>query len=246
MNRREFIVNSALGITGSLIFGCTNEKTFPFKKNQVIACFGDSVTNAGGNGYVEILQQLAIEKRPDLNLTFLNLGKSSETITGLTEVGHPGPRPYLFSRLDHELSRQKIDVMLFCYGINCGIYGKPSQKLFDSFKIGVLSFLEKAKAKNIKAILLTPPPLTLETVPIKINTDKAFTWLNPYPNYDKEVLQVFKKSILELQHEALITTIDIHSPLLESQSDCYDKDPIHPNLEGHQLIAQTIVENLAF
>lgn len=246
MNRREFTITSALGITGSLLFGCADAKTFPFKKNQVIACIGDSVTYGGGNGYVEILQKLADEKRPNLNLTFLNWGKSSETITGLTEVGHPGPRPYLFERLDKLLASKPIDVVMFCYGINCGIYGKPSQKLFDSYKIGVVSFLEKAKAKNIKTILLTPPPLTLETFPVKIDMDAEFTWLNPYPKYDKEVLQEFKKTILALDHDALLTSIDIHTPLSQNQATCYDNDPIHPNLTGHRLIANTIIEKLGF
>ncbi|MFK7813699.1 MAG: SGNH/GDSL hydrolase family protein [Maribacter sp.] len=246
MNRREFTMTSALGITGSLLFGCADTKIFPFKKNQVIACIGDSVTYGGGNGYVEILQKLADKKHPDLNLSFLNWGKSSETITGLTEVGHPGPRPYLFERLDELLSSKKVDIVMFCYGINCGIYGKPSQKLFDSFQIGVLSFLQKVKAKNLKAILLTPPPLTLDTAPIEINLDEEFTWMNPYPKYDEEVIQEFKETILTVKHDALLTSIDIHSPLLKNQAVCYDKDPIHPNLNGHQLIADTIIGNLVF
>lgn len=245
MNRREFTITSALGMTGSLLFGCADLNSFQFKKNQVIACFGDSVTYGGLNGYVELLQKFVDENHPELNLTFLNWGKSSETITGRTEVGHPGPRPYLFERLDDLLDGRSIDVALFCYGINCGIYGKPSQSLFDSYKIGVLSFLEKVKAKNIKAILLTPPPLTLEAVPVEIDMDADFTWMNPYPNYDKEVLQVFKKTVLELKHDALITAIDIHTPLSENQTTCYKNDPIHPNLTGHRLIANTIIENLA-
>lgn len=244
MNRREFTKSTTLGIMGSLLLGCTDMKTFPFKKNQIIACLGDSVTFAGGQGYVELLQKLTDEKRPDLNLTFLNLGKSSETITGLTEVGHPGPRPYLFERLDGLLDNHKIDVFMFCYGINCGIYGKPSQKLFDSYKIGVLSLLEKAKAKNVKVILLTPPPLTLETVSIEIDLNAEFTWLNPYPNYDKEVLQEFKRTILALNHHSLVASIDIHTPLSKNQAICYNKDPIHPNSIGHQLIATTIIEKL--
>lgn len=246
MNRREFAITSALGITGSLLLGCFDTKVFPFKKNQIIACLGDSVTSGGGHGYVEILQQLANEKHPDLNLTLLNWGKSSETLTGLTEVGHPGPRPYLFDRLDGLMEGAKVDIIMCCYGINCGIYGPPSKELFDSYKIGVLSLLEKAKAKNIKAILITPPPLTLETVPVDISIEAEFTWLNPYPYYDKEVLQKFAAIILDIKHDALIASIDIHTPLSKNQADCYENDPIHPNVKGHQLIASTIIENLAF
>lgn len=244
MNRREFTATSVLGITGSLLFGCSGNERFSFKKNQVIACVGDSVTYGGGSGYVAFLQQIANEKRPDLNLTFLNWGRSSETVTGLTEEGHPGPRPYLFERLDALLENTEVDLVTFCYGINCGIYGKPSPQLFDSFRIGVLSFLEKVKQKNIGAILMTPPPLTLATASIEIDESKGFSWKNPYPNYDLEVLQEFKRIVLNVDHRSAVAKIDIHSPLSEHQTDCYDSDPIHPNEKGHLLIANTVASHL--
>lgn len=244
MNRRQFTKLTSTGSIGTLLFGCANTTSFPFKKGQVIGCFGDSITFGGKNGYVEILQKIADEKRPDLNLTFLNWGKSSETITGLTEVGHPGPRPYLFERLDEALEVTKIDMAFFCYGINCGIYGKPSPELFDSYKIGIFSFLEKLKQRGIVAVLLTPPPLTLETVPIDIDEQRPFTWQNPYPKYEEEVLQEFKKIVLNTKHQSVIASIDIHEVLLQKQKDCYDNDPIHPNLTGHRLISETIVEKL--
>ncbi len=246
MNRRQFAKLSAIGSIGTLLFGCNAKTGFPFKKNQVIACFGDSITFGGGNGYVEMLQKLANEKRPELNLRFNNFGKSSETITGLTEAEHPGPRPYLFERLDEELNKEPVDFALFCYGINCGIYGKPSQKLFDSFKIGVYSFLEKMGQRNIRTILLTPPPLALD---VNSNVDSQTTkrpygYLNPYPKYEEEVLQEFKQIILDIEHSALLASIDIHEVLLKNQDLCYEDDPIHPNLTGHRLISETIVENL--
>ena len=155
MNRRQFTKLSSMASLGTVLFSCTDSVVFPFKKNQIIGCFGDSVTFGGKNGYVEMLQKIADEKRPDLNLSFLNWGKSSETVTGLTEIGHPGPRPYLFERLDETLESAHIDVAFFCYGINCGIYGKPSQQLFDSYKIGIFSFLEKLKQRGIPAVLLS-------------------------------------------------------------------------------------------
>ncbi|MFS4445597.1 GDSL-type esterase/lipase family protein [Maribacter sp. 2307UL18-2] len=246
MNRRKFTKLTSLGALGALLPQCEDFESFPFQKNQVIGCFGDSVTYGGKNGYVEKLQQLSDTLRPDLNLTFHNWGKSSETVTGLTEIGHPGPRPYLFERLDEDLASTKIDVAFFCYGINCGIYGRPSEKLFDSFKIGVLSFLEKLKQKEISAVLLTPPPLALNTVPVATDLQKPFTWQNPYPNYEEEVLQKFKRIILDTKHPSVLATIDIHQVLLDHQKQCYDSDPIHPNLTGHRLIAETIVENLGF
>lgn len=247
MNRRQFIDYSAIALIGSSLIACLDKNKLKFDKNKIIGCFGDSITYASGNGYVEMLQSRFDKDRPELNVKFLNYGKSSETVTGLTEEDHPGPRPYLFERLDELLDETPIDLALFCYGINCGIYGKPSEKLFNSFKIGVYSFLEKMRQRNIGTVLLTPPPLALEAVvPIDTDSSMPFGYKNPYPEYDKEVLQEFKRIILAMQHPMSKVEIDIHTPLLEKQKECYDGDPIHPNHKGHQLIADTIFVNLAF
>src|SRR6056297_1032904 len=161
MNRRQFIHRSALTVIASTMASCLGRDKIRLTKNQVIGFFGDSITFAGGKGYVEILQARLDQEQPALNLKLLNYGKSSETVTGLTETDHPGPRPYLFERLDKLLDMTTLDLAFFCYGINDGIYGLPSEKLFNSFKIGVYSFLEKMRQRNINTILLTPPPLAL-------------------------------------------------------------------------------------
>lgn len=247
MNRRTFVINSSLGAFGTLFLNCSNSNEIRLKKNQTIACLGDSITATKNSGYVQMLQEYVDTKHPDFNITFLNWGKGSETITGLTEKNHPGPRPYLFQRLDKLLNETKVDVIFFCYGINCGIYGEPSQKLFDSYKIGVYSFLEKIKLRNIKTVLLTTPPLALETVPIKtIASSPDYGWLNPYPKYEEEVLQKFKQIVLDINHSAVLGCIDIHTPLLKNQATCYSKDPIHPNRKGHELLFNTVIDHLRF
>ena len=247
MNRRQFINRSALALAIGSLAACFDGNKFNLKKGAVVGCFGDSITFAGKNGYVEMLQVLFDKERPNLNIKFLNFGKSSETVTGLTEEDHPGPRPYLFERLDQLLDENPIDVALFCYGINCGIYGGPSEKLFNSFKIGVYSFLEKMRQREVGCILLTPPPLALEAAPLSnLDSSVAFGYKNPNPQYDVEVLQEFKRIILEMQHPFAKVEIDIHTPLSENQEACYDKDPIHPNQKGHELIAHTIFKNLTF
>lgn len=246
MNRRQFLGTSTLGIIASSLGGCIESRKFKFTENQVVGCFGDSIT-AMDNGYVKMLQSKYDQRYPDLGLRFLNYGKSSETVTGLTEKVHPGPRPYLFERLDAVLEKESLDVALFCYGINCGIYGEPSQELFDGFKIGVYTFLEKMRKHQIKVILLTPPPLALDIVKKADDpqVDEPYGYLNPYPEYDSEVLQEFKRIVMNMNHPSLVEKIDVHTPLFEKRASCYDDDPIHPNAIGQELIATTIIENLS-
>ncbi|MDB2607093.1 GDSL-type esterase/lipase family protein [Zobellia sp.] len=243
MKRRQFVNRTALAIVGTSLMGCFDHSKFKLKKNQVVGCFGDSIT-AAHNGYVEMLQEKFNEEKPELNITFVNLGKSSETVSGLTEKDHPGPRPYLFERLDEVLGKNPIDVALFCYGINDGIYGKPSEELFRSYKIGVYSFLEKMRQKDIHTILLTPPPLA-KLVDKKESTI-PYGYKNPYSKYDTEVLEKFTDIILEMQHPYANAEINIRKPLFDNQKECYGKDPIHPNVNGHRLIANTIFSNLSF
>ena len=246
MDRRQFIDRSILALLGTALVNCVDGKKALFEKNQVLGCFGDSIT-ASADGYVKILQQQMDQSRPDLALKFINYGKSSETVTGLTEKEHPGPRPYLFDRLDEELDKIPIDVALFCYGINCGIYGPPSEKLFNSYTKGVQLFLGKMKERDIGVVLLTPPPLALDAVAaVPTNAIDDYGYLNPYPEYDKEVLQEFKQIILDIDHTSVLAKIDIRGPLYENRKECYDNDPIHPNENGHRLIASTIIEKIAF
>ncbi|MGB3150494.1 MAG: GDSL-type esterase/lipase family protein [Maribacter sp.] len=244
MNRRTFVTTTSLGALGTLFFNCADANRIQLKKNLTIACLGDSIT-ATKDGYVQMLQDYVDNNHSQLNLKFLNWGKSSETITGFAEKNHLGKRPYLFERLDDLLASAPVDIILFCYGTNCGIYGKPSPELFDSYTIGIYSFLEKIKQKGTNAILLTPPPLVLETTLIPANLKQTeYGYTNPYPNYENEVLMKFCGIIGDVNHSNVLGIVDIHTPLLNHREKCYADDPIHPNKNGHQLITNTIIDHL--
>jgi len=201
-------VKITLALVSLIIMGCTDAVV---PDNAVIACIGDSITFADKNGYPEFLQHYVDSNLPDKNVSFLNWGKNSETITNLTEDGHPGPRPYLFDRLDSLLERSpKPNIVTFCYGINCGIYGKPSKLLFNMYKNGVVTY----------------------------------SWKQPYENYEKEVLEEFRKIVLNLEHPAIIKKIDIHNPLLKNIDSAYGWDPIHPNEKGNQIIGEVFIKEI--
>lgn len=244
IDRRTFIQTTSLAALGSLLTTCSGSQKVRLKKGDTIAVLGDSIT-ATKDGYVHLLQEYVNANHPTLALTFLNWGKSSETITGLTEKDHPGSRPYLLERLDTLLDKQHVDLIFFCYGINCGIYGEPSPSLFDSYTIGVRSFIQKIKNRNIPSVLLTPPPLVLAVAPKNSpNQNIPYGYKNPYPKYEEEVLLPFTSIIQETHHTSVLGTIDIHTPLWKHREVCYNTDPIHPNANGHQVIMDTIVNHL--
>src|SRR6185295_301367 len=94
--------------------------TFFNSSSSKVLFFGDSITHAGG--YINALKALLTTKYPSLKASFVNAGLSSETVSHLTETGHPGPRPWLFDRFDSVMNAQKPDLVFACYGMNDGIY----------------------------------------------------------------------------------------------------------------------------
>ena len=87
-----------------------------------IVFLGDSITHSGQ--YIEFVETVLLANT-DKHYEILDLGLSSETVSGLSEEGHAGgkfPRPDLHERLDRVLATTKPELVIACYGMNCGIY----------------------------------------------------------------------------------------------------------------------------
>src|SRR5580698_7681201 len=70
------------------------------EKYHRVVFVGDSITYYGG--YVDDIEAYVLIHNPNSDITFLNLGQSSETVSGLSEPGHAGgkfTRPDLHTRL---------------------------------------------------------------------------------------------------------------------------------------------------
>ncbi len=220
-----------------------------FKKNQTIACLGDSITCNNFSGYPEYLQKYMDKEFSHLNLTFLNWGLNEETLTGPSKVDSLPTRPFLFDRLDNLLNgNTKPDIIIFCYGMYCGLFGEPSEEIFCAYEDNLRYFLDRMKKEQIKVILLTPPPLALDstkaTKGLGIGSyHKNYDLLHPYLYYDEEVIQEFMCTILFTTHPVIWDRIDIHTPLINNKELCYGKDPVHPNIKGHEVIASEIIKN---
>jgi len=163
----------------------------------------------------------------------------------LSEPIHDPPRPFLFTRLEEVLEKEKPDLVFFCYGINDGIYHPFSPDNFQKFQNGVQRFLDEMKKRNIKIVLMTPCPFNLDKkteADLMAQNDKNYSWKNPYVNYDKDVIQMFREHILSIRHPMVKETIDLYQYLDKKRNIAFDKDPIHPNKKGHELIAEAIIQ----
>ncbi len=106
-----------------------------FRQSKRIVFLGDSITYAGDFiAYLDLWRNVeyGIEQQ-----VVMNLGLPSETVSGLSEEGHAGgqfPRPVLRERLDRVLEVTKPDLVIACYGMNCGIYLPLDESRFESIE----------------------------------------------------------------------------------------------------------------
>ena len=236
-------------------------QTFQWRSGAKTFLFlGDSITVAGG--YVRMIEaELASQKTP---WKVINKGRSSETVSDLSEEYHPGRRPCLFARLDKELADAKPDWVVACYGINDGIYHPFNTKRFAAYQAGIETLIKKVQASGARLILLTAPPYArpgpefpkgtsaaeADKLLAKANADaeveaeknpRKFGYMSPYAYYD-DVLAQYARWLLTLNGSNDVHVVDLRTPMLPKLREAYDEDPIHPNNLGHELIAKAFLQ----
>lgn len=200
-----------------------------------ILILGDSITHDGK--YVEYLETVLLANT-DKHYEILDLGLSSETVSGLSEEGHAGgkfPRPDLHERLSRVLATTKPDLIIACYGMNCGIYLPLDDARFQKYKDGIQWLRDSAKAAGARVIHITPPTF-----------EPGQTNKTPYYN---GVLDAYGKWLLSQKAKGW-EVIDIHAPMeayiqakqKEDPKFMLAKDGVHPGAAGHWLMAQEILK----
>ncbi len=198
-----------------------------------ILFLGDSITHAGE--YVDVIDAALVQSGNDREV--LNLGLSSETVSGLSEEGHAGgafPRPDLHERLDRILAKVKPDLVVACYGMNCGIYLPFDEGRFAKYQDGIKRLREKVAAAGAGMIHLTPPVYdpSPQNAAVKYN----------------EVLDKYSDWLVS-QRAAGWQVLDLHSPMKAALEAGRAKDPafklagdgVHPGSEGHRIMAAPVL-----
>ncbi|MEK8128573.1 GDSL-type esterase/lipase family protein [Paenibacillus filicis] len=216
---------------------------------------GDSITEDGT--YITCMQEAVRQQLPELAIAWINDGRSSETVSGLSEPDHPGPRPYLHDRLGEVLSIAQPDWVVLCYGMNDGIYYPYAEERFQAYREGYLRAVEQIRASGAQVIAVTPPPFDPGSVSegvqaISDENRAAYSYLEPYARYSEEVLRRYADWVLTLKTEAgCADVVNIHDPVLAYIRAGRDTDPgfrygdgIHPDVGGHRVIASELLDRL--
>ncbi|MFM8635954.1 MAG: family 16 glycoside hydrolase [Planctomycetia bacterium] len=205
-----------------------------------IVCLGDSITHAGG--WVAALA--AWLEREGVEAEVINMGLPSETVSGLSEAGHADgkfPRPDLAERLDRVLRVSRPDLVIACYGMNCGIYQPLDEARFTQFKEGIERLHDAVEKAGAKIIHLTPPLY-----------DKRPEAPGPAGQTDYDaVLDAYSKWLLLKRADGWVV-LDIHGPMKESLDAARAKDPkavfapdaVHPSDAGAWAFARALFKGL--
>lgn len=247
-----------LSLSCLLVFGlglrATAQESEPTSKPSTakrIVFLGDSITHAGR--YLAIVEAALHAQYPDERIPeFINLGLPSETVSGLSEPGHAGgafPRPNLHERLARILAETKPDLVIACYGMNCGMYYPLSQDRFDQFKSGIERLHNDVEKTGAKIIHLTPAFFDALPIRDRLLPDGLSEYRQPYAKYD-DVLETYSKWLLE-QRSRNWTVLDVHGAMKSAVMKARESNPnftlasdgVHPNAAGQAIVAKPLAEH---
>ena len=207
---------------------------------RTLLCLGDSNTWAGH--WVDHVDAALAVRFPDRTVDVINAGLPSETLSGLSEVGHAGgafPRPVLFERLERVLDAHRPDTVAACYGMNDGIYQPLDDRRFASFRQGVERLERMVAARGARLFWITPPPFDRSRFDARAAFDYDF------------VLAAYSRWLLG-RRGSLVA--DARGPLLrhlaarrQSHPDyALASDGVHIHSYAHGFIARALLSTMGF
>lgn len=205
------------------------------KESKRIVFLGDSITAAGV--YVGGFDAWLAAKKDGVSRSVIDMGLPSETVSGLSEEGHAGgkfPRPDLAERLERVLALAKPDLVIACYGINCGIYEPFENGRFERYQRGVKHLKQAVEQAGARLVVVTPPFYDDQRAP------KAFSY--------NAVLDRYSDWLIERRKEGW-HVIDLHGPMTQEvlkrrmvdPQFTFQPDGVHPNEAGHWFVARQII-----
>lgn len=219
-------------LLGSISLSLASDKLLDNKSTILI--LGDSITQAGD--YVIYFDAWLVKKFPDKRFTVINAGVASETISGLSEENHAGgkfPRPDLYERLERVLAKTKPDLIISCYGINCGIYKELDEERTARFRDGNQRLREAARKYKAEIVHVTPPIFDYK--------GKA--------GFDYDTVLSAYSAWMVKQREQGWNVVDLHSEMRAKVDQAraskpeftVQKDGVHPDSAGHWMMAQSLI-----
>ncbi len=181
---------------------------------KTVVCFGDSLTY----GYGVLPDQVWHQQiKKHFGIRILNRGRNGDSLLGMQ------------IRLFRDVLDSSADFCFFMAGSNDLMMGESPEEVFNNIK----KIENSISKKNIKTIILSPPPAIPEMA--KISWDFS-------PDYE-----IFNKSLEELSHrlndefsERFINIFGNFMNIAFAEREKLYLDGIHLNERGNKLIGEII------
>lgn len=233
------IFKTCASLLGALSLFCTsiNAEEIPpgLKENDTICFYGDSITHQ--NLYIEYLTLFYATRYPQVKVRIYNAGVGGNRIaTGLM-------------RFRQDITEQKPKIVAFVFGMNDGNYDMFQANIFDAYKKGLDTIIERLckELEGTKLILLTPPIFDYSALLKREKARNRTTKKSPLYN---QTLMIYGDYLKKTGFEKGFPVIDINTSMLEALNFLrlgdaeakFHEDGIHPLENGHFVIFQTLVK----
>jgi lysophospholipase L1-like esterase len=223
------IIETAAAIQPTGIDALT-AKNSPLTKGEVIAFFGDSITQGGARpgGYCRLIARAIEKQRPELGVKIVYAGISGHKV------------PNLQNRLDRDVLSKQPTIVFIYIGINDvwhSINGRGTSK--EKFDAGLRDLIKKITATGAKVVLCTPSTIGEKTD----GSNSLDSMLDEYSAISRKVAADTGTTLCDLR-KAFLTHLKQHNPE-NKQRGILTGDGVHLNAEGNKFVAAQAAQSIA-
>ncbi len=202
----------------------------PLASGEVIAFFGDSITQAGAKpgGYCRLIGDAIAAKRPELGVQVVYAGISGNKV------------PNLQARVDRDVLSKKPTVVFVYIGINDVWHSQNGRGTpRDLFEAGLRSLIAKFKASHTTVVLCTPSTIGEKTD----GTNPLDEMLEEYAAISRTVASETGVTLCDLRRKFL-DHLKKHNPENQERG-ILTGDGVHLNADGNRFVAAAAAEAIA-
>lgn len=196
------------------------------KAGDRVVFFGDSITEQ--RLYTRYTQLAVYLAQPDLDVRWFNAGWGGDTLAGA------------LARLERDVLPLNPTVVTLCFGMNDGGYRAPDETVTASYRARLDQLVGKLLDARIRVVVCTPGC---------VDPDR-----NPALGAARynDALAGLASAALEVAAARGCVGVDLHGPMLAHQrarkaaSPAFTMipDAVHPDAEGHAIMARELVRGL--
>ena len=225
----SLVLTAGHALAGDGLNQLAGEKS-PLKKGEVIAFFGDSITQAGARpgGYCRLVDDAITAGQPDLGVKIVYAGISGHKV------------PNLQGRLDRDVLSKNPTVVFIYIGINDvwhSTRGRGTPK--DLFEAGLRDLIKKITDKGATVVLATPSVIGEKTD----GSNPLDPMLEEYAAISRKVAAETDTTLCDLR-KAFIDHAKKNNPENKDRG-ILTGDTVHLNADGNKFVAEQAAAAIA-